>query len=907
MPFRFRRLTVYFSTHLLVLMIAMFFTLSLVSLHEELNYTSHRQQESFAQILNVTELSTANALWQYNNVDIEASGDSLFQNPEIVMVQLIDNRNIERYYRVKSGPSTADEYLHRYDRLLYKNNVPVGEIVIVFTNYYAQQQVYANALGKAQQLALILCILGFAIWLITRPIVNDIRHLTLSAQTMAAGDLSRSIRLTTRDELGALAVSFNQIAGNLQEHLSELQINEARFRSLVANIPGIVYRCSPDENWTMEFISDTVEEISGYPASDFINNQVRSFSSIIHPDDRAYVAASLSDVSGSHRSYSIEYRIIARDASIHWMHENGQEIYDENQTLLWLDGIIFDISGRKETDTRLQQYTQRLEAGNHLASLILSAAPLSTISLEIINKLTSVIPCSEAALFSFPLNKPQVCLLAASGPIPLHWQDNLSQPAAKYPWVEKLQAGLPLAINDQEGVAQPLEKDDTPIHMEFPLLMGSQLIGTLHLAALPGKVFSSDDQAMAASVSSLLALALQRHELEEQRIEAETALRNSERKYRTLFEGANDAFLIIENDRFVECNEKLLHLFGRTREELLHASPLDFSPPTQIDGRSSAEAATEYLKLALNGEAQCFLWNHLHADGSLFTVEISLNRIFLPPKTLIIAALRDVTDRLLAQDRLQRANEDLERRVSERTAQLESANRELEAFSYSVSHDLRAPLRSIDGFSLALLEDYAQQLDAQAKSYLERVRNASQRMGALIDDMLKLSRITRCELHPVTIDLTLLAEEVGQELREQHPDRSVDLMLEPGLTVLGDERLLRIVLENLMNNAWKFTAAQNPAQISLRQTGQDAQGRNTYCLQDNGAGFDMTYSAKLFGAFQRLHRESEFPGTGIGLATVQRIIHLHGGRIWATGTPGKGACFYFTLPSANTPSKEVLL
>jgi signal transduction histidine kinase len=226
--------------------------------------------------------------------------------------------------------------------------------------------------------------------------------------------------------------------------------------------------------------------------------------------------------------------------------------------------------------------------------------------------------------------------------------------------------------------------------------------------------------------------------------------------------------------------------------------------------------------------------------------------------------------------------------------QLELANKELEAFSYSVSHDLRAPLRSMDGFSQALLEDYADKVDAEGKDYLQRIRGAAQRMGDLIEALLALSRVTRSEVHRAPLDLSALAGAIAAELQQREPGRQAEWVIQDGLATEGDARLLRAVLENLLGNAWKFTAARAPARIEFGVwAGSD--GRPTYFVRDNGAGFDMAYEDKLFGAFQRLHTQAEYAGTGIGLATVQRIIHRHGGRVWAEGAPGKGATFYFTI------------
>lgn len=261
---------------------------------------------------------------------------------------------------------------------------------------------------------------------------------------------------------------------------------------------------------------------------------------------------------------------------------------------------------------------------------------------------------------------------------------------------------------------------------------------------------------------------------------------------------------------------------------------------------------------------------------------------------VLVQAFDEMIKRIQRRDaQLQAARENLERKVEERTAQLAAANKELEAFSYSVSHDLRAPLRSIDGFSQAILEDYGGKLDEAGKDGLQRVRAAATRMGLLIDDLLKLSRVTRAEMRREPSDLSAIAKSIAQSLAETEPGREVKFKIEDDLTADGDPRLLRVALENLLRNAWKYTSRHDRAQIEFGRSEQN--GKPVFYVRDDGAGFDPQYADRLFGAFQRLHGVNEFPGTGIGLATVQRIIRRHGGEIWAEAEVEKGATFYFSV------------
>ena len=270
-------------------------------------------------------------------------------------------------------------------------------------------------------------------------------------------------------------------------------------------------------------------------------------------------------------------------------------------------------------------------------------------------------------------------------------------------------------------------------------------------------------------------------------------------------------------------------------------------------------------------------------SNQIAEVLTSMEQFELSGRPCMLSVNYDITERKRAEVALQKAK-----------LELESTNKELEAFSYSVSHDLRSPLRSIDGFSQALLEDYEELLPAEGRAYLDRIRKSAQRMAQLIDDLLGLSRITRTPLQARFVNISALAQGVANDLKQAQQERQVTFLIATELAAQGDPQLIRIVLENLMGNAWKFTSKRTDAYIEIGV--QNHAEQQTFFVRDNGAGFDMTYANKLFGAFQRLHAITEFPGSGIGLATVQRIIHRHGGRVWAEAAVGQGATFFFTLP-----------
>jgi PAS domain S-box-containing protein len=374
-----------------------------------------------------------------------------------------------------------------------------------------------------------------------------------------------------------------------------------------------------------------------------------------------------------------------------------------------------------------------------------------------------------------------------------------------------------------------------------------------------------------------------------ERKHSEQALREAEERLRLLVESVKDyAIFVLDLDGCVASwNAGAQRLNGYEPQEILGQHFSRFYLPEEVtNGKPQLELRT----VIESGRYEEEGWR-VRKDGSRFWANVVISAVREPSGKLrgFAKVVRDVSERKRADDEIRALNGRLERHAT----QLQAANTELEAFSYSVSHDLRAPLRSIDGFSMALLEDHAQSLDADGRDYLRRVRAATQRMSQLIDDILNLARVSRAQMTRATVDLSEMARAVVAELQKTEPDRQVEIDITGGLSIEGDAHLLRVVLDNLLANAWKFTSKQKQARIEFGSAG--ANGSRAFYVRDNGAGFDMTYASKLFGAFQRLHGTGEFPGTGVGLATVQRIINRHGGRIWAEAEVDKGAIFRFTL------------
>ena len=344
----------------------------------------------------------------------------------------------------------------------------------------------------------------------------------------------------------------------------------------------------------------------------------------------------------------------------------------------------------------------------------------------------------------------------------------------------------------------------------------------------------------------------------------------------------------------IDVNPNACAQLGYSKDELLNLTVFDLHPDSQDTINLTKEEIIELWNNWQEGYNYVSEAEHKRKDGSIFPVQVTTGVVRIENNNYLLAFVQDITELKKREAEIHKLNVELEQRVKERTMELEAVNKELESFAYSISHDFRTPLRALNAFSASLTEKYNEQLDEQGLHYLNRINKASLYMSALVDDLLKLSRITRTAVKQQVVDISQVAEEVIKDLQEAEPERLVTAAIEPGLSAKGDFSLLKAALENLLENAWKFSSREAQAKIEVGRT--VLAGEEVFFVRDNGVGFNMAYADKLFSPFQRLHGVDEFPGTGIGLATVQRIVSRHGGRIWAESEVGKGATFYFALP-----------
>jgi PAS domain S-box-containing protein len=574
----------------------------------------------------------------------------------------------------------------------------------------------------------------------------------------------------------------------------------------------------------------------------------------VHPEDRVRARKNFENAVSKGKKLETECRIVCPNGEIRWIRACGDRYQDPSGQTARMVGTVEDITERKNSAEALQTSEERLR-------LAIDGAQLGTWHWNLESH-ELVWSASCVAMFGLP---PGTKMSYEAFRAALHPDDR---------------------ARTDEAVERSL-REGTGYDIEYRAVWPD---GTEHWIAAKGRgYFNAAGKAVRMEGVVLDVTGRKR---------AEEALRESEERFRTLIEQACDAFYLHDGDgRFLEVNRQACESLGYTREELLGMCVFDVEQ--DFDLRKAQQAWEQ----GEPGKAYTVQGHQRRKDGTAFPVEVRLSAYYMGGQKLHLGLARDITERKRAEEEIRHLNEELEQRVVDRTAQLLAANQELEAFTYSVSHDLRAPLRHISGFSKLLTEEYGSTLAPEAQHHLQRIQEGTLRMGMLVDDLLNLARMGRRHLSLQVSGLKSVVDELIKELQPEYEGRQIEWRIGELPFVECDPGLMKQVFQNLLSNALKFTRPRAQSVIEVGQKNEN--GSQVVFVRDNGVGFSMKYANKLFGVFQRLHRAEDFEGTGVGLATVQRIVQKHGGRVWAEAELDKGATFYFTLGTSEIPELKV--
>jgi len=619
-----------------------------------------------------------------------------------------------------------------------------------------------------------------------------------------------------------------------------LQASEERFRDLYENAPNAYFSIGTDG--LIRRCNQRAEKLLGYTVKELIGRSVMElYANTPHGKEKAAYILQRFQAGGVVRDEELEMQ--RADGSPVWVSLTVDAIQDAEGRIIESRSMVLNITKRKQTQEALSLFRTLIDHTND--------------AIEVIDPETGCyLDANEPAYETLGYTREEFLNLTA------YDIDPLAAEHSRQVALEKLQRTGSLVHESQHR-----RKDGSIFPVEINL-----------------NYICLDREYILAVVRDIT-----------ERKKAEAALRASEARFRTFVDHAADAFFLHDDDELgtiLDVNRQACESLGYSREELIGRTVFDFDT-----GLNRSIVGENRIRLDA-GEALVFDSWHCRKDGSIFPVEIHVRPFWQGEHRLAVSLARDITERKQAEEEIRILNQELEQRVADRTAQLEAANKELEAFAYSVSHDLRAPLRHIDGFLELLRKKTAKTLDAQSQHYMENISNAAKRMGTLIDDLLSFSRMGRQEMSKARVDLGNLVQEVVGELEPEIEGRNIDWQIADLPMVRGDRAMLRIVMINLISNALKFTLPRQEAEIEIGcilHSDTDV----TILVRDNGVGFDMNYDDKLFGVFQRLHRVDEFEGTGIGLANVRRIVSRHGGKTWAEGQVDGGATFYFSLPRSD--------
>ena len=706
---------------------------------------------------------------------------------------------------------------------------------------------------------------------------NHIRQIAILDQS------DRLLGIVTHESLMQLVRPLDVL---LAQRELDLQHSEQRFISLAVAAPVGIFRT--DINGNCIYVNDRWCEIAGMSIDEAAGF---GWMNAIYPCDHELVATEWNNSVGENRAFRLEYRFLNQSGQITWVYGQAVAEHDQVGKIIGYVGTITDISDRKQTEQKLQELNQELETKvkertqelwsvNSLQSAILDGTDYSFISADLNGNIQTFNAAAERILgynaseivgkvSPAIFHDPQEIINRATS---LSVELGQDIPVGIEVFVAKSRLGM---INEEEWTY--IRKDGS----RFPVLLSVTALKDINHEIIGFLGIAKD-------ISEQKAVLRDRKQAEQEIIEKQRFIQ------KIADSSPNILYLYdLQENRNVYCNREITDTLGYSPVEVQAMGAAFFANLMHPDDFAKMPNYYGQIAAAQDGDIFEIEYRMRHANGEwrwLFSRDSVFSRDERGQVKQTIGTAQDISDRKQSEITLQQT-----------TALLEASNRELEAFGYSVSHDLRSPLRAIDGFSNALLEDYGDKFDDDAKDYFDRIRRNVQRMGMLIDDLLRLSRVSRSEMQYQPVNLSDLVRQQIQDLQAMDGDRTVECIIKDEAIVQADPALMAVVINNLCQNAWKFTSHHPTAKIEFGITEQEDQSRQPiYFGRDDGAGFDMNYTDKLFGVFQRLHNTNEFTGTGIGLATVQRAIHRHGGKVWAEASVEQGATFYFTVPTVRS-------
>ena len=736
---------------------------------------------------------------------------------------------------------------------------------------------------------------------------------TVDYESPTAGSMLVTANLLKRDgKVFGISVFGKDITERMRAERA-LQESEEAFRTLAESVPQMVWMCTPDglnvyfnQRW-VDYTGLSLEESYG-----------RGWNTPFHPDDKQPAWQAWNHAVETGDTYSIECRLRRADGIYRWFLTRGVPLRDSTGSIVKWFGTCTDIDDLKRAEAELHRLNRALRALSASNQAMVRAQDESELLHETCRILVDEGGYRLAWVGFAEQDAEKTVRPAAHAGINEGYLET-----AKITWADTERGRGPTGTAIRTGqptVCQNMLEDPriAPWREEaarrgyaascaVPLVVGGRSIGALTVYSRLPEAFDAAEAKLLAELVEDLTYGLQALRTRAERQRAMEALEKANAYNRSLLEASLDPLVTISPDgKITDVNSAAEKVTGCLREELIGADFSDYFTDPE-------KARLGYQQVFKEGLVQDYELEVRHRDGSTTPVlyNASVYRDQGGEVVGVFAAARDITTRKRAEEEVRRLNEELEQRVRLRTAQLEASNKELESFSYSVSHDLRAPLRAVDGFSRILLEEYRSQLPSKAQRYLDFVRDGASHMGNLIDGLLALSRLGRQELKRRPVEVAEIVRQSMDDLQADVEGSAAEFVVGSLPSCDADPLLLRQVFVNLLSNALKFSRKREKVRIEIGalRAREAAQGREpvlrlldpdswVYYVRDNGVGFDMRYADKLFGVFQRLHRQEEFKGTGIGLATVQQIVHKHGGQVWAEAEVGKGATFYFTLGQA---------